>query len=409
MQLKGRRSIHKALAAATCTLLSPATHGGSVGDEQLWDTDLSSLFYLERERITVNENVASAKAEIGDEQFLSVRIVTDTMTGASPNGAVASSNAQTFTAPSGGTFGIPAGKVPLADFRDIRAGINAEWERPHTDSTIVNYGASVSVEKDYTSMGLSAISRHDINRNLTTITAGMALDFDIIEPIGGVPVGLRDTTLTERGSNEQKTTLKLLGGITQVINRRTITQLNYTLMPSHGYQTDPYKLVSIIDGSVDAAGNPGVAGYINELRPDDRLMQSLYLKTMHQFRENVATFDYRYYWDDWDVTSHTLDFRYRFELHDNYYIQPPIRLYSQTAADLYRPSLLQAIPVPQYISADYRLGNLDSATAGLTFGGKLHNEVDFSVRAEYLRQEDREGEFLSLNAVILQGTISLWF
>ena len=367
------------------------------------------MFYLERDRITVNENVASAKAEIGDEEFVSVRIVTDTMTGASPNGAVASSDTQSFTAPSGGTFGIPAGKVPLADFSDIRAGINAEWERPRTDSTTVNYGASVSVEKDYTSTGLSAIYRHDINQHLTTITAGMALDFDTIEPIGGVPVGLRDTTSTERGSNEQKATLKLLAGVTQVINRRTITQLNYTLMPSHGYQTDPYKLVSIVDGSVDAAGNPGVDGYINELRPDDRLMQSLYVKTMHQLRVNVATFSYRYYWDDWDVTSHTLDFRYRYELHDNYFLQPHIRLYSQSAADFYRPSMLQATPVPQYISADYRLGNLDSATAGLTFGGKLHNEVDFSMRAEYLRQEDRDGEFLSLNAVILQGAISFRF
>jgi len=409
MQLKKRRSIRKALAAATCTLLSSPGHSASAKNEPLWDAAFSSLYYSETDRITVSENAASARKQIRDEEFVTVKIITDTMTGASPNGAAPASDVQSFTAPSGGTTVIAPGDTPLADFSDARVGVDTEWERPFNLSTTANYGASVSVEKDYTSLGASAVFRRDVNQRLTTITAGVAADFDSVDAVGGIPYELQDTASTERKSGDSKVTLNLLGGVTRIINRRTIAQLNYTITDSSGYLTDPYKIVSIMDAAVNPDGNHSNLGYIFESRPDNRLMQSLYFKILHQIKDDVVTLSYRYYWDDWDIASSTFDLRYRYEIPGDYYLQPHVRFYTQSAAGFYRLMLLDTEVIPEFVSADYRLGKLDSATAGLKLGGRLRDDLEFGIRAEYLRQEDRAGEFQSLDAVILQGSISYIF
>ena len=77
---------------------------------------------------------------------------------------------------------------------------------------------------------------------------------------------------TRQGDSDSKTLTDVLLGVTQVINKRTIMQFNYSLSSSSGYLTDPYKLLSVIDATtgktaVDVSGAPI---YVYEQRPDSR-------------------------------------------------------------------------------------------------------------------------------------------
>ncbi|MBL0711292.1 MAG: DUF3570 domain-containing protein, partial [Colwellia sp.] len=99
---------------------------------------------------------------------------------------------------------------------------------------------------------------------------------------------------------------------------------------------------------------------------------------------------YRYMWDDWEITSHTIDSRFRIPLGDAFgtesYLQPHFRFYQQSAAEFYRPFLIDGEPLPAYASADYRIGEMTTFTVGLKYGLLVNHGHDLSFRLEYYRQ-----------------------
>ncbi len=91
--------------------------------------------------------------------------------------------------------------------------------------------------------------------------------------------------------------------------------------------------------------------------------------------------------DDWGIDSHTLDAKLNWPVGEASYIEPHIRFYTQSEADFYRISLRDGDPLPQFATADYRLGSFDAITAGIKYGWQTSAGNDFAVRLEYYRQE----------------------
>ena len=52
--------------------------------------------------------------------------------------------------------------------------------------------------------------------------------------------------------DKSKDVTNILLGITQVINRHTLVQFNYSLSQSDGYLNDPYKILSVVDSVLGA-------------------------------------------------------------------------------------------------------------------------------------------------------------
>mgnify|MGYP000571982765 CR=1 FL=1 len=186
-------NVNTALAAATCALLgtaAPISHA----EEGVWEMDAAMLYYGETERVTAFEGVFSAKKDFGDEHVFSGKFVVDTLTGASATGAVAQPSAQTFTRPSGkGQYEIDAAKTPLDDtFRDTRVQLEAQWTQPLWEDTRGSTGVHFSKEYDYLSIAVNASLAKDFNRKNTTISAGLSLAFDTIDPEGGRPVAFAE-------------------------------------------------------------------------------------------------------------------------------------------------------------------------------------------------------------------------
>jgi len=392
MQLKKTMSIRAALATASSSLLglsASVTHVHAEG----WEIDTAILFYSEVDRVTAVEPVVNIHKEIADNEYVDVRLVLDSLTGSSANGAVPSTtSSQTFTSPSGNSsYTAEAGETPLdPNFLDTRGAINVAWDKPLSSHIKAVFGFNLSLEFDYRSLGLSAAFTRDINARNTSLSAAFSVGNDQINAVGGIPVGgstmqLPNSNLREiERDDDTKSLYDVMLGVTQILSRRSLGQLNYSYAVSDGYLTDPYKIVSVVGTDVNDAGEPDFNVY--ESRPDHRVSQSLYTKFAHQFIDDVVHISYRYFWDDWGITSHTVDFHYRYEINPRYYLQPHIRYYNQSAADFYRYFITNTESVPLHLSADYRLGDMTTTTIGLHVG-KIHTKTsEFSLRIEMITQ-----------------------
>jgi hypothetical protein len=382
MQLKHKK-IAGLLSVATCSLLgSPAQ-----AEEGEWDVDSAILYYAEdNDRIQAVEPVISGRKDLGDEEAVSFKLVIDSLSGSSATGAVPSANVQTFTTASGnGTYAVAPNETPLdPEFKDTRVAYSMNWEKPIDRNNRRNYGFNVSKEYDFTSISANALWQHDANQKNTTYSYGLNVEFDEIDPVGGINDPLTSMVDQNKGSSsDSRNIIDLLFGVTQVIDRSSLFQINLSLSEADGYMTDPYKLVSV----VDATGEP--IDQLFENRPDSRSRQSLYGKYKKTLgNDDVFTASYRYMTDDWGIDSNTFDFAYRFKFNQGYFLQPRLRLYDQTAADFYAYFLVgDPVPeVPNDVSADYRLGEMEATTVGIKFGREYDRQHSWSVRLEQYEQ-----------------------
>ncbi|MCP4981791.1 MAG: DUF3570 domain-containing protein [Gammaproteobacteria bacterium] len=392
MQL-ARKKIAGLLSIATCSLLGNASRADT-GD---WDVDSAILFYDEPDRVSAVEPVISATKDLGDDETLSMKIVLDILTGASANGAVPSASVQTFTTPSGGRgddddgdeddsrglYTVQPNETPLDDtFEDERIAFSLNWDKPVNRNNRRNLGLNLSAENDFLSVSTNARWQHDLNQRNTTLTFGINLELDVIDPLGRTPVPFSSMVdLRRQSGTESREVVDLIFGVTQVINRSSLFQVNLSLSNSDGYMTDPYKFVSVVDGT----GEP--IDQLFENRPDGRSRQSIfgkYKKTLAN--KDIFTASYRYMTDDWEIDSHTFDFTYRYKINQGYFFEPHLRFYQQTAAEFYRYFLSDSEALPEFVSADYRLGDLDTTTVGIKFGKDTDGNHHWSARYEYYLQ-----------------------
>lgn len=401
-------SLTMMLASAGCALLAGLPNQAQASELDNWDFDTATLIYAESDsRVTAAEPVISATRNFDSETKLNLKLAIDSLTGASPSGATPSDQAQTFARPSGrGQYDIKASEQPLDDtFRDGRVAFSAAWSTPINRDWAYSTGGYLSSEHDYQSLGVNGSVSRYLNQKNTTLTFGASFASDSIEPEGGLPVGLsamavpgsasfdQDFAKSRQGASDDKTITDFLVGVTQVINRRTLMQFNYSISASDGYLTDPYKIVSVIDDSAgdNYGGNYQSNGqnlYIYEQRPDTRLKQALYWQTKYQ-RENsdIIDFSYRFMFDDWGINSHTLDLKYRWQLGDHY-LEPQLRWYSQSATDFYqRYTTASGYQNVDEISADYRLGDLDTYTLGMHYGYRMQGGSEVYARLAIYQQQ----------------------
>ena len=404
-----KKNLKSLLTTATCALLGTTAPVQATENDEQWKFDTAIMHYNEADRVMATEAIIAGTKTNANDEVLSLKLTLDSLTGASANGAVAQPQAQTFTRPSGnGQYVVPAGDTPLDDtFQDTRLQLTGQWTQPVAQDYTLSVGGNFSKEYDYMSLSGNANIARDFNKKNTTLSAGIAYAYDVIEPEGGIPKPLAEMTIDGFGSDEfkfafnetrlksddNKSLIDLLFGVTQVINRQMIVQLNYSYSSVSGYLTDPFKVISVVD-------NDGFSQrHLYENRPDERTKHAFFAQSKYHFGSGVLDASYRYMTDDWQIDSHTLDMRYRHLFSNGHYLEPHIRYYSQSAAEFYQPFLKQGNAIPTYASADYRIGELDTYTLGLQYGMPLDNGNRLSMRLEYYHQTPKNAGFAEFGAL----------
>ncbi len=410
--------------------------------EAEWQIEAAYRYYSETDRVTAMEPVLQLHKVDDEGRKLDVTIAYDSLSGASPNGAAVSEKPQTFTSTSGGAasvssasgaaykdddndedydddeyegegggktseYTVAPGEVPLdPNFEDSRLSMSMNYSWPLNSNVNRNIttsiGGSYSRETDYSSIGVNGGFSIFLNQKNTQIGLFLGMESDEITPGGGTPLAftaMSDKQIT--GSTENKNIVDGLVSVTQVLSKQAVMQLNYSMSISNGYHTDPYKIISLLDEQGD------VQDYLYENRPEKRTKQSIYGALKYHLFGNTVDVSYRYMWDDWGVKSDTWDVKYRFNI-DDVYIQPHFRNYSQKATDFYVDSLLSTDDLPQFASADYRLGALSSNTVGVKFGWVFDENKEVSLRVESYQQEG-DSAAADMGALILQVNYKVAF
>jgi hypothetical protein len=218
-----------------------------------------------------------------------------------------------------------------------------------------------STENDYRSVSSALEGQLDVNNKLTTLAMGLNLSSDTLEPTEGGE--------SLRPVEEEKDSMGVYVGLTQVIDRSSLVQFNLTWTKLDGYLSDPYKWAAVV-GDVDVLGDDE---YFADTRPDSR-SQTAALMRYRRFFPGVAGsmhLDYRYYTDDWGIDSHMVETSWYQNLADGMQLIPTFRYYVQTEADFYSVYYIDERE-DGYYSSDYRLSPYGAISLGL----KL--DMDFS-------------------------------
>ncbi len=232
----------------------------------------------------------------------------------------------------------PQAPVPKAPVDDERYGFTFELGRRLGHHRLAMQLA-FSSESDYVSRGVALRDAIEMNERNTILTLGAAYTADTVDAV------------TMDGP-EDKTTVDLMLGITQLLNRYTRLTANLSYGTTEGYLTDPYKAVWL-NGTVQ-----------RERRPDSKDRQILLLA----LNRHLATLNgsletsYRFYHDDFGITAHTLQLAWFQWIGRRLILRPAVRYYRQDAADFYAVTFTGN---PDYYSSDYRLSELDSVGYGL--------------------------------------------
>ena len=394
-KLSDTSSSSSLLFSASCVLLginsTQAQEAESIAENsqrEQWEIDAGVLVFSEFERVFGTAASLSGRTYFDDEGYLQLTGIIDVLAGASANGAVPTDIPQTFSRPSGSNdFVVDAGDVPLDEFQDTRLGFSAELGVSHADHHESAYALALSHEFDYQSVGISSIQSFDINQKNTRLRAGFSASHDRVHPVGGIPKArtqmlATDASRSTRSAAKTKNVFGLLAGVDQVIDQYTALQISYSLTYSEGYHTDPYKLISIVGGS----GAP--IRHIYEHRPDSQQSNAVAVTLKRAFDMDALHVSLRFTQDDWDVSSQTLELRYRLQNQDGTYWQPRVRWYRQTEANFYRRYHLDSEPLPENLSADRRLGEFSAVTLGVKYGKDQPNNSYGFIIEYYLQEGD---------------------
>jgi hypothetical protein len=373
--------------------------------------DSAVLYYKEDGgRVTAIEPMVSIVHTAKNGNVWSAKLTYDTLSGASPNGAAPWSASQTFTVPlreadsttgASGTavlnpltgkyerrYTTPANTLPVDNaFRDNRGAVDLGFSTSIAADTRVNMGFNGSVEKDYTSISGRLGLAQELNNKATTLSLGVNFEHDQSKPFHGIPVGLSLMSgLPGATKSDAKNVLSVVAGVTQIIRPNWLVQLNYSFGSGKGYQTDPYKFVSVVDPVTGAPQR-----YLYEARPDSRTRHSIYLGSKLAVGSWVTDVSARYYHDSWGIDSITAEIAEHVPLGSKAYLEPRVRYYHQSAADFFHYFLPSTAALPNYASADSRLDSFNALTFGGTAGYQLTPHIELYANAEAYRASKAGG------------------
>jgi hypothetical protein len=261
-------------------------------------------------------------------------------------------------------------------FRKNRGQIIAGLEQGVGDNTRLVGSYYFSEEVDYSSQAfIGGISQDFAQKNFTIALLGQYT----MDQVGEI---LPNGSIVEQLKETHQASL----GLSQLLSPTAVLRGGVDAVRMIGYLSDPYRKVVI------PTATPLVFDTITERHPDTRWRGAVWAEISKYARDIDGAFfvNYRYYQDDWGVTSHTATFTINKYITKDWILSPKYRYYDQGAATFteYDPRGTSV-----FDAADYKLQDFGSNGAGasvtcfLRAFGRNHPNWDFltnsSVAVDY--------------------------
>ncbi len=278
-------------------------------------------------------------------------------------------------------------------------------------NSIMSLAYTTSSENDYEADTASLGISMDMFGNMTTVSLGYARGRDTVGNI-------EDSSFSEKVDRQH---YKL--GISQVITKDMIMELNYEGVTDEGFLNNPYRTVRYLN--LDGV----TYGTQLERYPATRTSSALALRAIHYlpWRASVSG-EYRYFTDTWDIDAHNVKFGYVHTLSGGWLLETSYRYYTQQAAEFYS-DLFPMVNAQNFLARDKELSTFNSNTLGIKVSydfikqgwrGIDRGTLNFAYDRIWFDYDDfrdlrvtdvdaGEEPLYSFSADVLQLYLSLWF
>lgn len=228
---------------------------------------------------------------------------------------------------------------------EIRQEVTAGGYYEVSDVTLGG-GYRYSTENDYWSNGGVLNATFDLAENNTTL---------------GLSVFGSNDTVGRSGDPDFLKPQRSIGGRaswTQVLDVKSLLALSWESTRVTGYQSSPYRFVAV-GGDGTCAGTAQLC--IPESHPNERIRNAAIARVRRALSEHTSLgLEYRYYFDDWGVQSHTMGPDFAWVVADRDRLNLGYRYYTQNDADFYSARYLQLSTTTRYVTRDRELSALYS-------------------------------------------------
>ncbi|MCB0281547.1 MAG: DUF3570 domain-containing protein [Calditrichae bacterium] len=216
----------------------------------------------------------------------------------------------------GGVFGGEG----LSSFDDVRNEFNLGVSQI-VGENLISLNGIYSTERDYTSSTLAGtISRQFAMKN-TTLQLGFVRSWDKVFPV------IKDWT-------RSKDVVTYSANFSQLLGKSALIQFLTSYSENNGYLADAYNQVS-----VDSMGTMVLR---DPIHPNNRIRKAAATQLKFRLSEQSSMqMGYRYYWDNWDVVSHTFSMNYMRHMSDHVVLGLGWRTYLQNRAFFFKPQYAQ--------------------------------------------------------------------
>ncbi len=272
--------------------------------------------------------------------------------------------------------------------KDVLAYVNPTYSHSSDDrNSIWSANAYFSSEYDYFSIGFGGSYTKLFNEKNTEITLSGKVFLDKWNAI--YPIELRDGFFDDRISgngtytpifsefeSENRNSYSLSLSFSQILSQKLQGALFMDVVSQNGLLSTPFQRVYFSDFEDFYIDDFQLADNVEQL-PDSRFKIPVGGRLNYYLNDLVVLRSYyRFYWDDWGISSHTASLEAPFKLTEKFTIYPSYRYYTQTAADYFYPKE-RALSTYDFYTSDYDLSNYDAHQYG---AGLQYKDIFTSAR-----------------------------
>lgn len=279
--------------------------------------------------------------------------------GVSAYTSASSSNIDPFD---GGSPADPYVASSGASASDLWAGGNINYSHSSDSrNDIVSAKVSVSSEFDYFSFGFGGTYTKLFNEKNTELSVHANVYLDTWKLL--YPIELRQSSSFNGLTKTNRNSYSIGFGFSQILSKNLQGSLSLDLVQQQGLLSTPFQRVYFSDLPDRFLENFQLADDIERL-PETRFKTAIGGRLNYFINEIfVLRTYYRYYFDDWGITSHTASIEIPIKITDKFTLYPSYRYYNQTAADYFYPYNV-ALSTDKFYTSDYDLSKFSANQYG---------------------------------------------
>lgn len=259
-------------------------------------------------------------------------------------------------------------------------------------NSLMSLAYTNSSESDYAAQTYDLGISTEMFSGMTTVSLGFAYGDDVVERV--------DTDFKE-GIGRYNYRLNF----SQVMSSTIVLDVGYEAITEDGFLNNPYRSARLLGASVP------------ERYPGTRTSNAVALRAMKYWTPRASSrLEYRYFWDTWDITAHTLELGYSKYFGSRWLADLHYRFYTQDSASFYSDNFDREF---NYMARDKELSTFNSHAVGLRLSYTLFdrpwgilNRGTLNLGYEFIHSsyddftDLRNGKSFSFNANVVQVYLS---